>query len=496
MQSNTLKWICGFKNTLVESGDIDLLALQTTISSLPKAIPKCNKKIILIQQFFIHNDKRRHQETLETLAMNAHNNSIDEIHLINERIYTSEEMGTSNKKIRQFVDGGKRLTYKQAMKYAMDNLHDSIVILANSDIFFDKTISSCRLIDLTESMICLSRYKLNGKNLEIASPETFSGLSQDTWIWDSETSFSERELNACNFQLGKPGCDNRIMLLASDMGLKVYNIPNVIKGYHHHSSNIRNYSRADTILPQRYLAMLPPVSNMPTLTSFLPANDMQVICNFYDNTGIPSIVNASQEDMVLLRKGVLSLNDPDLSLTIDDVKRFVKQSNFVLIDIPFYLKYHQQDNMRVESALNTQWLNMKNKYLDARCFDLCVSKRHNFLQYTNKSIIIVTSRKALLKKRIDNDNCRFTKNIKLIDANISSISDTLKNIETIYDVNKIIILDTGYDLIFGALLSRYNIPSIAIGSSLNSYFKILNKKQAVKLVDSYELEADNTWMIV
>ena len=109
------------------------------------------------------------------------------------------------------------------------------------------------------------------------------------------------------------------------------------------------------------------MTNMCTLTSFLPAIDMQVICDFYDNNGVPSIVNASQEDMVLLRRGFLSLNGKDISLTVDDVKSFLKQSNFILIDIPFYLRYHEQDNMRVESALNTQWLNKKNKYLDARC---------------------------------------------------------------------------------------------------------------------------------
>ena len=400
MQSNTLGWMCGFKNTLVGSGGIDLLPFQTAISSLPKAIPKRNKKIILIQQFFIHNDQKRHQETLETLAMNAHNDNIDEIHLINERMYTSEEMGTNNKKIRQIIDGGERLTYSHAMRYAMNSLHDSIVVLANSDIFFDRTISSCRLMDLTNSMICLSRYKLNGRSLETASPEILNGWSQDTWIWDSDTSFSEQELIACNFNLGKPGCDNRIMRLATDMGLKVYNIPNVIKGYHHHSSDIRNYSSADKIMPQRYLAMLPPAIAIPTLTSFLPANDMQVLCDFYDNSGVPCVVNAGQEDMVLLRRGFLSLNDPSLSLTIDDVKRFVVRSHFVLIDMPFYLHYHPRDKIRVEFALNTQWLNMRERSLDARCLDLCVSKRHNFLQYTNKSMIIVTSRQALLKERL------------------------------------------------------------------------------------------------
>lgn len=483
-------------NTLVGTGGIASLSIQTAISSLPKAIPKCNKKIILIQQFFIHNDKRRHQEILETLALNVHNDNIDEIHLINEKMYTSEELGTDNKKIHQIIYEGERLTYKKTMKYAMDCLHDSIVILSNSDIFFDRTISSCRLMDLTESMICLTRYKLNGKSLDTASPEIFNGYSQDTWIWDSDTSFNEKELDACNFHLGKPGCDNRIMRLASEMGLKVYNIPNVIKGYHHHSSDIRNYSNADRILPQRYLAMLPHVTAMPTLTSFLPANDMQVLCDYHDSSGIPCIVNAGQKDMVLLRRGFLSLNHPNLRLNIDDVKRFVVRSSFVLIDMPFYLHHHQRNNIRVEFALNTQWLNIRDKFLDSRCLDLCISKRRNFLQYTNRSIIIVTSRGDLLRERIDSGNCRFTRKIKIIDANVSDVSKSIKNIVMCHTNDKIIVLDTGADLIFGTLLSRYHIPSIAVGPSLNSYFNILDREHATKLVDSYELEANKTWMIV
>ena len=137
----------------------------------------------MIQQFFIHNDKTRHQETLETLAINAHNDNIDEIHLINERVYTSKEMGTNSKKIRQIVDGGKRLTYKQVMKYAMDNLRDSIVVLSNSDIFFDKSISSCRLIDLTNTMLCLSD-KLNGNNLVLQLQRYLMVVM--ILIWDSK----------------------------------------------------------------------------------------------------------------------------------------------------------------------------------------------------------------------------------------------------------------------------------------------------------------------
>lgn len=60
-------------------------------------------KNCLIQQFFIHSDKRRDKETLETLAMNIYNDNIDEIHLINERTYTTDETGTNNKKVRQII---------------------------------------------------------------------------------------------------------------------------------------------------------------------------------------------------------------------------------------------------------------------------------------------------------------------------------------------------------------------------------------------------------
>ena len=496
MQHKTLDWICGFKNTLVDSNGIDKLIVQKAVSGLPKNLPNNDKKIVLVQQFFIHNDPQRHKEILETLTMNVHNDNIDEIHLINERLYTSVEMGTNSKKIHQIVDGGQRLTYRQAMKYAMENIKDSIVVLCNSDIFFDRTIHSCRMIDISNSMICLSRYKLNGINIKAASPETFNGLSQDAWIWDSNTSFSDKELDACDFNLGKPGCDNRIMRLACEMGLKVYNIPNIIKGYHNHGSEIRNYTQADIVQPERYLAMISPLRMSLNMTSFLPANDMQTLCNFHDISGIPYIINAGQEDMVLLRRGFLSLNNPNLNININDVKRFVVQSNFILIDLPFYLQHHQTSNIRIEFALNTQWLNMRERSLDARCFDLCISKRRNFLQYTDKSIIIATSRGNLLRNRIDSGNCRFSNAIELVDVTASKLPDSFNNVVISYTADKIVILDTGADLIFGTLLAKCNIPSIAIGAALNSYFNIIDRAHANKLIDAYEFETDQNWLIV
>ena len=223
--------------------------------------------------------------------MNAHNKNIDEIHLLNERIYTYEEIGSNSTKIKQVVDSGKRLTFSDVMKYSMDNLNNSIVVLSNSDIFFDKSINKCRCMDLTESMICLSRYKLRGKNLENASVEIFNGCTQDTWIWLSETLFTDNELKKCNFNLGKPGCDNRIAFLASEMGLSVYNIPNIIKSYHHHATEIRNYTRNDRVQPTRYLALLPPINSPCSITTFVPANDIEYISRCFSKKTILNFKN-------------------------------------------------------------------------------------------------------------------------------------------------------------------------------------------------------------
>ena len=494
--TNTLNWICGFSNTLINKHAVEQLRLPTIVSDMPNTIETSDRKIILVQQFFIHKDSKRQKEILETLTMNIHNESIDEIHLINERFYSEEELGSKSKKIKQVVDSGTRLTYKDVMKYSMDYLDNAIVVLANSDIFFDRSISQCKTMDLTNAMICLSRYKLNGRHLKNAQPEIFNGWSQDTWIWSSNTLFNDKELEKCNFNLGKPGCDNRMAFLSSEMGLSVYNIPNVIKSYHHHKSEVRNYSHNDRIDPPRYLALLPPIIRRPSITTFLPANDAQYLLTYFNNYGCPTIINAKSDDMVLLRRGFLSLNDSNLNITVDDVKYFVVHCSFILIDIPYRLTYHpRQTNMCAEFTANTQWLNPRDKGMDYRCLDWCISKRKNFILQSGKSVIVATKRGNLLRDRVNSRNCNFDTSVEIIDTDVRDVKGSIARIVSKYTKDKIVLLDTGADLIFGAFLFKSKVPTISLGLSLNSYFNILERNHASMLPDAYEIEANNTWLI-
>ena len=55
--------------------------------------------IILIYQFFSHRKEERNYEIRECLWKNVNNEHIDRIILLNERIYTQEELGVANGKV-------------------------------------------------------------------------------------------------------------------------------------------------------------------------------------------------------------------------------------------------------------------------------------------------------------------------------------------------------------------------------------------------------------
>ena len=105
-------------------------------------------KVILFTQFYIPNNEERYKEIKETLKINVNNKLINHIILINERKYTEKEMGIHDKKIIQIIKNG-RMTFadviKNIKKYS--NIRGYIIV-SNSDIFFDKSLSCFELVFL------------------------------------------------------------------------------------------------------------------------------------------------------------------------------------------------------------------------------------------------------------------------------------------------------------------------------------------------------------
>lgn len=111
--------------------------------------------------------------------------------------------------------------------------HDDINIIANSDIYFESDI---KIVEKMTANQCfaLSRWDIdqNGNAQHYDHSD-----SQDAWIFRGKI---KQGLNG-EFNLGVPGCDNRIAYEINRAGYLISNPSKTVKSYHVHQSDIRNY---------------------------------------------------------------------------------------------------------------------------------------------------------------------------------------------------------------------------------------------------------------
>ncbi len=216
-----------------------------------------NDNIYLFTQFHIDNDIKRYKEVKETLKKNIELNIFTNIILLNERIYTNEELGLTEEEMKTIkqINIKRRLTYMLIILCI--NLYkkyiNGYIVIANNDIFFDNSILNIRHTSLSKkpSFYALTRFECfeNQKdNLELYKLVSYASIAQDTWIF--HTNFMPLNYKLCNFELGRVGCDNKIAYLFWQFGYTVYNEPYIIKTYHNHSDQKRNSNREQyRILP-------------------------------------------------------------------------------------------------------------------------------------------------------------------------------------------------------------------------------------------------------
>lgn len=215
--------------------------------------------INLFQQFYINNIDERQNEIKKTLLYNCNNNLINNIYLLNERIYTDEELGVKSDKIKQIVID-KRMTYRDVFTFVENNNIVGYIIISNSDIFFDKSIKNiqkCQVIK-DKKIYCLNRFNFNSKNLSGLDLD-LSGRPdcQDVWIYHSKFNNILFNKDIFDIELGTPGCDNKIIYLFKILGFNCYNEPEIIKSYHFHKIMTRNYDQNTKQPNYPYYAIFP-----------------------------------------------------------------------------------------------------------------------------------------------------------------------------------------------------------------------------------------------
>jgi len=209
--------------------------------------------IYLIQQFFIHSDDYRYKEIQYCLRRNINNFFFKKIILLNERIYSNEELGLSDeefKRVKQ-VNIGHRMKYKDVLEYVYNEKLNGYIVFSNSDIYFNDTIKKIYRTTLFLGKCWYAQLRIEAYTKRLYGPNAHA---QDTWIFHSKCRV--KQLNNLDFILGKLGCDNKLPYELATQGIYVYNQPLYINTFHLHKSIKRDYNLKDRLKPP-YLRITP-----------------------------------------------------------------------------------------------------------------------------------------------------------------------------------------------------------------------------------------------
>jgi len=195
--------------------------------------------VTLFTSYYKDSNPVRQKELDDCLRKNIQNPFISKIVLVGEE-------GYSDPKCVHIPH--ERPTYKDFFRIANET-GSEYSILANSDIYFDQSLSRLFSVGWHKTLLAISRHDVRrGKQILFdATGWGRKGWSQDAWIWKGQI-----EIDGGDYFLGLPGCDNKIAYEAQQSGYRVNNPAREVKIYHLHDSNQRNYTEQDRV-PEPYL---------------------------------------------------------------------------------------------------------------------------------------------------------------------------------------------------------------------------------------------------
>jgi tetratricopeptide (TPR) repeat protein/glycosyltransferase involved in cell wall biosynthesis len=207
------------------------------IVSHQQAVTK-EAKIILFMPYYKAKHPERQQELIYCLQKNVQCDELEKIVLIIDDNHIPE---VESPKI-EIVKIAARPTYLDWVELTEKRCRGQISILANTDIYFDESISWLREIFSAnpQAFVALSRYEKEGSNQTLHKNPHWS---QDVWAVSGEHKFTKSFKNSLRVSLGVPRCDNKIAYLFAIHGAPVYNPCHHIKTVHVQETQLRYYDK-------------------------------------------------------------------------------------------------------------------------------------------------------------------------------------------------------------------------------------------------------------
>jgi len=212
--------------------------------------------INLYTSYYIDQVSIRQQEIELCIKKNLNNDAVDKIYILAEP--GSWDMRDGNHAIcdsKLTIITHDQPTYSHFFEISNSLTgEDDINIVVNSDIYLGDNIQDISSLVDHDTVACISRWES-----EDELQDRPRGDSQDTWAWRGRI----KTPDSCNFNLGVPGCDNRIAWELANVGYQLINPCQTVKTFHVHDSKIRNYSVAKAISPPHLFVPYGKITQLP-----------------------------------------------------------------------------------------------------------------------------------------------------------------------------------------------------------------------------------------
>jgi hypothetical protein len=221
--------------------------------------------LVLIQQYYKPNDKKRETELRKCLTKNIECEFVDKIFLFVESLNLQIPPDPEKKIVQMQLKS--RLSYADCIFLIQKKIGSGhLVAFANADIYLDETWKSIWSVNMDSVFFALLRWEEDGT---LFGPRNDS---QDTWLIHSDSVLSRTwDFNAFNIPFGKAGCDNAILVEFFRNRFRVVNPAMSLKTHHVHSSEIRNYDKTDIVDRPVYMFVEPSgLHELNPITSWSP----------------------------------------------------------------------------------------------------------------------------------------------------------------------------------------------------------------------------------
>jgi hypothetical protein len=190
------------------------------------------RPINLITCFYVDSDFIRHAELRECLERNIKNPFFSKVFVLVEEGSENERILQETKVVAIPVPKGRQ-TYADFVKVANQYCDGQLVVLANTDIYFDETLAFLHSVETSGRIYVSTRREvgMGGRSLW-----SYHQQASDAWVIEAPIQGVD-----LNIQLGKMGCESLFLGRMLRAGYAIENVSFDLKCYHLHLTAKRNY---------------------------------------------------------------------------------------------------------------------------------------------------------------------------------------------------------------------------------------------------------------